>query len=245
MGLDCGMRCLKFMLCVFNLVFWAAGIAVMAVGIFARVSASNYSALMDEGGFKTAANILIAAGALVMIIGAIGCCGVVKEKKWLLLLYSFLVLMIFILEIASGIMAYAQRDKVIDKIENAVNKTITEYYGKEDKKKFTEAVDKAQQELKCCGVADPSDWLKSAWYKSTGEKAKEKYPESCCKTKGEKCNAGDNPDIYKEGCSDALQKFVRGKMAVIGGIGVGIAILQVMGVVFAICLYRSIGYEKI
>ena len=66
----------------------AAGIAVMAVGIFARVSAGNYSALMDEGGFKTAANILIAAGALVMIIGAIGCCGVVKEKKWLLLLVS-------------------------------------------------------------------------------------------------------------------------------------------------------------
>ena len=66
----------------------AAGIAVMAVGIFARVSASNYSALMDEGGFKTAANILIAAGALVMIIGAIGCGGVVKEKKWLLLLVS-------------------------------------------------------------------------------------------------------------------------------------------------------------
>ena len=62
----------------------------MAVGIFARVSASNYSALMDEGGFKTAANILIAAGALVMIIGAIGCCGVMKEKKWLLLLVRYI-----------------------------------------------------------------------------------------------------------------------------------------------------------
>ena len=38
--------------------------------------------------------------------------------------------------------------QVIDKIENAVNKTITVYYGKEDKKKFTEAVDKAQQEVR-------------------------------------------------------------------------------------------------
>ena len=38
--------------------------------------------------------------------------------------------------------------QVIDKIENAVNKTITEYYGKKDKKKFTEAVDKAQQEVR-------------------------------------------------------------------------------------------------
>ena len=33
-------------------------------------------------------------------------------------------------------------------------------------------------------------------------------------------------DIF-QGCSNALQKFVKGKMAVIGGIGVGIAILQV------------------
>ena len=38
--------------------------------------------------------------------------------------------------------------QVIDKIENAVNKTIIVYYGKEDKKKFTEAVDKAQQEVR-------------------------------------------------------------------------------------------------
>jgi len=245
MGFDCGMKCLKFMLCVFNLVFWAAGIAVMAVGIFARVSASNYSALMDEGGFKTAANILIAAGALVMIIGAIGCCGVVKEKKWLLLLYSFLVMMIFILEIASGIMAYSQRDEVISKIENAVNTTIENDYGEKDKEKLTKAVDKAQQELKCCGVKSPSDWKKSNWYKNTGKKASENYPESCCKTKAEKCSAGDNPDIYQDGCSQALQNFVKSKMAVIGGIGVGIAILQVLGIVFAICLYRSIGYEKI
>ena len=69
-----------------NSCFQAAGIAVMSVGIFARVSANNYEGLMDETGFKSAANILIAAGALVMIIGAIGCCGVMKEKKWLLLL---------------------------------------------------------------------------------------------------------------------------------------------------------------
>ncbi|KAJ7373745.1 hypothetical protein OS493_011354 [Desmophyllum pertusum] len=243
MALDYGMKCLKFMLCVFNLVFWAAGIAVMSVGIFARVSASNYSALMDEGGFKSAANILIAAGALVMIIGAIGCCGVVKEKKWLLLLYSFLVMMIFFLEIASGIMAYSQRDKVISKIESMVNKTIIGDYGKDDKKKLTEAIDKAQQELKCCGVTAPSDWSKSYWF-SKSDKT-EPFPESCCKTVASKCSAGKKPVIYTEGCSTALQDFVRSKMATIGGIGVGIAILQILGVVFAICLYRSIGYEKI
>ena len=38
--------------------------------------------------------------------------------------------------------------QVIDKIEHAVNTTIIEYYGQADKKKFTEAVDKAQQEVR-------------------------------------------------------------------------------------------------
>ena len=37
---------------------------------------------------------------------------------------------------------------------------------------------------------------------------------------------GIDIDIF-QGCSGALQKFVKGKMAVIGGIGIGIAILQV------------------
>jgi len=196
-GLDCGMKCLKFLLCVFNLVFWAAGIAVMSVGIFARVSANNYEGLMDDTGFKSAANILIAAGALVMIIGAIGCCGVMKEKKWLLLLYSFLVLMIFILEIASGIMAYSQRDKVISKIESTVNSAIKKDYGQTDHKKLTEAIDNAQQQLKCCGVFGPSDWRNSTWYKNSDKS--EPYPESCCKNKATRCSVSAKPeDIYQE-----------------------------------------------
>lgn len=241
--LNCGMKCLKFMLCVFNLFFWAAGIATMAVGIFVRVSASNYSALMEEGDFKTAANILIAAGALVMIIGGIGCCAVVKENKWLLLLYSFLVLMIFILEIASGIMAYSKRDKVISKIEEAVSKTIKDDYGEKDKQKLTEAIDKAQQELMCCGVSSGADWKTSQWFNSSDKS--ESVPESCCKKMAAGCSKGNSPSIYQEGCSQALQDFVKSKMAMVGGIGVGIAILQILGVVFAICLFRSIGYEKI
>ena len=38
--------------------------------------------------------------------------------------------------------------QVIDKIEHALNTTITEYYGQADKDKFTEAVDRAQQEVR-------------------------------------------------------------------------------------------------
>lgn len=38
--------------------------------------------------------------------------------------------------------------KVINKIEDAVSKAITNDYGQEDKKRFTEAIDKAQQQVR-------------------------------------------------------------------------------------------------
>lgn len=60
----------------------------MSVGIWTRVSASEYASLMGESGFQAAANIMIAAGALVMFIGFVGCCGAIKENKCFLLLVT-------------------------------------------------------------------------------------------------------------------------------------------------------------
>lgn len=237
---------MKYLLFAFNFVFWVAGIAVMAVGIFTRVSAKEYSALMAEGGFENAANIMIAAGALVMIIGFVGCCGAIRENKWLLLLYFFLVLLIFILEIAGGIIAYTHKGQVIDEIEKMLNTTINTKYGTSST--LTKAMDKAQRKLKCCGVDSYKNWERSVWAKTHTNIT---VPVSCCidSTKSG-CNVGVNDanaknKIYTEGCSEAFQKFVKGHMVKLGGIGVGIAIIQILGMVFALCLFRSIGYEKI
>lgn len=237
---------MKYLLFAFNFVFWIAGIAVMAVGIFTRVSAKEYSALMAEGGFENAANIMIAAGALVMIIGFVGCCGAIRENKWLLLLYFFLVLLIFILEIAGGIIAYTHRAEVVSEIEKMLNTTLNAKYG--ESSSLTKAMDHAQTKLKCCGVDSYKNWKRSAW--ATRNK-NSTVPSSCCKDQSVLgCNAGitdanANTKIYTEGCSDAFQKFVKEHMVKLGGIGVGIAIIQILGMVFSLCLFRSIGYEKI
>ena len=60
------------------------------------------------------------------------------------------------------------------------------------------------RQLKCCGVMGPSDWKKSEWYKSTGNKKNENFPESCCVTMTDKCSAGANPDIYQKVSTTAL-----------------------------------------
>ena len=60
----------------------------MGVGIYARTQ--DFSSLTGDSGFQTVANIMIAAGALVIIIGFIGCCGAKKENKCLLIMVGSL-----------------------------------------------------------------------------------------------------------------------------------------------------------
>jgi len=228
------MKCMKFLLFAFNFVFWILGICVMAVGIWTRVEFGDFNSLLgDSGGIESASNILIAAGCMVMIIGFVGCCGAWKENKCLLLLYFLLVLLIFILEIAAGIMAYRNRDKVTDAIKKNMEKAISEEYGQSDE--FTKAVDEVQKMLSCCGAHDPSDWKNTTWKKPAGQE----YPKSCYE--GE----DTSKKSFTDGCVDKLIDYIKKHTLMMGGVGVGIAVVQILGMIFAICLYRSIGYEKI
>lgn len=245
-GLSCGMTCMKYLLLAFNFVFWIAGISVLAVGIWSRVAASNYEALMGDTDVDKAANILIAAGVLVLIIGFIGCCGAVKENKWLLLMYALLVFLVFVLEIAAGVLAYRNRDKMEQEIKKVINNTVFEEYGKADHSKLTKAIDFTQKHIKCCGASSYKDWKLSYWGNET--KGMLEVPNSCCKDQ-DKNNCSGNPfnvnNIYTNGCIDKMKEWAKEHLIVLGGIGVGIAIIQILGMIFAICLFRAIGYEKI
>ena len=52
------------------------------------MQAKDYDSFLGSGGVTSAANIMIAAGALVMVIGFVGCCGALKESKGLLVAVS-------------------------------------------------------------------------------------------------------------------------------------------------------------
>jgi len=54
------------------------------VGVYSRVKAGDWSDLIKDVNIVDAANLLIASGAFVMIIGFVGCCGAVKQLRPLL-----------------------------------------------------------------------------------------------------------------------------------------------------------------
>jgi len=252
--LSCGMKCLKYLLFVVNFIVWVCGIAVFGVGIYSRVKAGEWSDLMKEAAVVDAANLLIASGAIVMVIGFLGCCGAIKQNRPLLVVYTILLLLIFILEIAGGIYAAVKKDDVIKSLQDGFQETITNSYGGTSKadKGLTESVDWFQENVKCCGSEGPASWNETKWAKTQRDNAaaanKTTYqlvPASCCKSSG--CNVGSSygaiTQAYTQGCIKESEEFLNSHMKELVGVGVGIAFVQLIGIIFAILLCRAIGKE--
>uniref|UniRef100_A0A3B4XP30 CD151 antigen n=1 Tax=Seriola lalandi dorsalis TaxID=1841481 RepID=A0A3B4XP30_SERLL len=68
--------------------FQVAGGAVLAVGVWTLVEKSDYISLLNSSFYSASAYILIAAGAIVIVTGIIGCCATLKEMKSLLIMVS-------------------------------------------------------------------------------------------------------------------------------------------------------------
>ncbi|XP_062327131.1 CD151 antigen-like isoform X1 [Osmerus eperlanus] len=241
----CGTICLKYLLFTFNFLFWLAGGVVMAVGIWTLVEKSDYISLLSSKTYAASAYILILAGVIVMVTGVLGCCATFKEQRRLLRVYFVLLLCIFLLEILAGVLAYIYYQQLNEELKQNLRETMVQKYQQPGQEHVTGAVDKLQQEFKCCGSNSSSDWNESVWIRSSAAKGRA-VPDSCCKTQTESCGRRDHPsNIYKVegGCITKLENFILDHLKIIGAVGVGIACVQVIGMVFTCCLYRSLKAE--
>ncbi|XP_060932120.1 CD151 antigen [Limanda limanda] len=237
----CGTICLKYLLFLFNILFWLAGGAVLAVGVWTLVEKSDYISLLNSGFYSASAYILIAAGVIVIVTGIIGCCATLKEMKSLLAVYLVLLLCIFLLEVVAGVLAYINYLGLDDELRQNLKVTMQQKYQQPGEESVTQAVDRLQQEFKCCGSNNFSDWRDSAWIRAPDNR--QLVPDSCCKTPSDLCGRRDHPsNIYKVegGCIMKLEEFILSQLYILGAVGIGIAFLQLVGMMFTCCLYRNL-----
>lgn len=261
----CATNVARTLFFAFNFIFWILGIVVVAIGIYSRVEFKHESldGLLDKSVITGAANLLIASGIIAAVVGFFGCCGAMKQVKWMLMVYCGLIALIFILEIAGGVYAYTNRDEVETKMEKKVSETVLISYGEpgEAGNATVKAVDWFQQKMKCCGVNAPSDWIESMWFKNyttvttfiltvnnTNITVKHsKVPDSCCKNESVGCGSKgvSDPNMFSKGCVEKGKAFVKDNVYLVGGVGVGIAVVQLLAIVFGACLICSFSdYEK-
>nr|XP_006823920.1 PREDICTED: CD151 antigen-like [Saccoglossus kowalevskii] len=118
-------------------------------------------------------------------------------------------------------------------------------------KYVTDAWNEAQLIFECCGVYGYEDYQETSWFESSPLA----YPVTCCKIVNyksatpvdpEKCYEMENVDwagkyMNTRGCINQFQSWVHDNVYILGGVSIGVACLQLFGMIFAICLCRNIG----
>uniref|UniRef100_A0A3P8RJ77 Tetraspanin n=1 Tax=Amphiprion percula TaxID=161767 RepID=A0A3P8RJ77_AMPPE len=96
---------------VFLIIKSLGGCGILGVGVWLSVTQGNFATLSASLPSLSAANLLIAVGTIIMVIGCLGCVGAVKESRPLLLTFFILLLLIFFLEILSIMLFFIYQDE--------------------------------------------------------------------------------------------------------------------------------------
>ncbi|NWH86003.1 TSN8 protein, partial [Aegithalos caudatus] len=234
-------RCMKYSMFIFNFFFWViCGCIILGFSIWIRVSSteqvnacSHTSTIVYAG-----VNLLIAVGAIIMILGFLGCCGAAKESRCMLMLFFIALLLILILQITGGVLGAVYKPQVEEAFNrtlstsvNALQSTTGEYT------EYQEAFQKLERKEKCCGLLDgPQDWGKNF----------NKPSSKICQCELEKpssdlCIKYGDRYIYKRPCGEVIVQQIKDNLIIIMGIAFGLAVVEILGLVFSMSLYCQIG----
>ncbi|KAL6429210.1 hypothetical protein ACFW04_008142 [Cataglyphis niger] len=229
--MGCGMGMIKYLLFIFNFIFVLCGLAILVVGVLVRIGDQKYAEEMKDitGDLAFPSIALIVIGSIIFVIAFFGCCGAIRESHCMIVTFATLLLTILIIQVAVAIYAFVvlkNADEINFKNEYAL-KVFNHY---EDSQK--ELVDLIQQELKCCGVESYEDFKKTLNIS---------IPGSCCgKDPNNAAVTCSQQEAYDEGCVVALKDLFKSACAALGGIALGIAAIELIGIIFALCLANSI-----
>ncbi|XP_061909356.1 CD63 antigen [Entelurus aequoreus] len=238
MSLEGGMKCVKYMLFFFNFIFWLCGLALIVVGILVQMSLHS-TLMISDASASGAPIVIIAVGVVIFFIAFFGCCGAWKESYCMVTMFAILLSLVIIVQIAAAIAGYVFRNKVSDVVQDSLADMISRYSN--SSAEFKAGVDAMQEDLKCCGVNNSSDWR-------SFQPDETSVPDSCCLNVSTNCGVGamtDSAKVYQEGCRSAVEDLLRKNIQWVIIAALVLALVEIMGVVFACVLMRGIrsGYE--
>ncbi|XP_064635960.1 tetraspanin-18-like isoform X3 [Lineus longissimus] len=119
MGSTGGLKCSKYLLFTFNVIFWLGGCTILGLGIWLTVDSTivRYVHLItisaDDPHIETAAWLMIGLGVFVLGVGFVGCCGALHESKCMLCLYVLFLLIIILGEVTPGILVWVFKQYIL------------------------------------------------------------------------------------------------------------------------------------
>ncbi|XP_055949760.1 CD63 antigen-like [Argiope bruennichi] len=216
------MSCIKYLMFIMNFVFVVCGIILIVIG--AIVQTKDVTEFLDTK-FFTAPTILITIGCIIFVLAFLGCCGAVRENSCMVTTFGILLFVIFVVEIAGAATAYMYRGQFQTILKDNMNKTIAQ-----NKSDATTVWNEMQIDLNCCGVDGPKDYINNNM----------QIPLSCCGKSATEC---PEDKAHPNGCYKELLEKIKSKIGIVGGVAIGIGVVELIGVMFAWCLSSAIKKE--
>uniref|UniRef100_A0A6M2DS10 Tetraspanin n=1 Tax=Xenopsylla cheopis TaxID=163159 RepID=A0A6M2DS10_XENCH len=241
-----GMRCIKIMLTLVNVLFLILGVALISVGTTIHAVYNDVQLLLGADWFSPALALTI-LGVFVLAVTAFGCVGTFKNSTCMINTFGFFLLILFLLEVIVAVSSFAMSGSIHGVIVRRLKTAFHEY--NTGSSELHERVDFLQQELRCCGINSYRDW-----YDIMNDTT---LPDSCCSyyrdddyygssSYGSNSNTSKEPRCvyYHWGCARELHYVIDTCAIVLASGTIAICIFQLLGLTFAFQLAKSIRQAK-
>ncbi|KAL4236390.1 CD63 antigen [Mactra antiquata] len=190
---------LRYANLLFTFIVFLVGAGILGLGIYiigSDYGAQQVSELLGNDLYQIAAYVLIIAGGILVLISMCGCCGALRESKFMLGCFMFAIAILVFALIAAAVIVFVFRQKMEGDIIHSMEDVLIEKYGvdlsvKSENRMVTDMWNWLQREMKCCGVTgdvnSTTSWAiyrHSEWYKGLAS-GKPYVPQSCCKEDGD------------------------------------------------------------
>ncbi|NXO80177.1 TSN1 protein, partial [Sitta europaea] len=225
---------IKVMMILFNLAIFLSGGTLLGVGIWVKVDGQSFLNIFGPLSSSilqvvNVAYLLIVIGAILLVIGFLGCYGAQKESKCLLMMFFSVVLIIFIAEVAAAVVALVFTGLAETLLTGLVTPLLKEEYGKNGT--FTEIWNITMTKVHCCGLNNYTDFNNSVFYEKHNS-----YPSQCCDMQ-KPCNSTLAAEMAVQGCFGQILEEIRTNAGVAGGVAAGIAALEIAAMAVSMYLY--------
>ncbi|KAF2977242.1 hypothetical protein EK904_008028 [Melospiza melodia maxima] len=223
------------------------GACLLGLGIWVIVDPTGFREIVAANPLLfTGAYIMLAMGAMLFLLGFLGCCGAIRENKCLLLFFFMFILLIFLAELSAAILAFIFRENLTREF---FTKELKKHYQRNnDTDVFSSTWNSVMITFACCGVNGPEDFedIRHVPYSSLEKST----PEACCQRE---LQSREGMFVNKEACLEGIERFQnrQGCYTVIlnsfetyvylaGALAIGVLAIELFAMIFAMCLFRGI-----
>ncbi|CAO1443542.1 unnamed protein product [Diamesa tonsa] len=157
--------CLKYILFSANFLFWIFGFLFLTVGVYSMNEKDVFNNLNKSHNLMLdPAFLLICIGSIIFIIGFTGSAAALRENTFLLSLYAWSLVILLVIEMTFGMLAFILKDKgwIKEQATEGLTKLIKHYREDPDQQNLIDWLQGSA--FFCCGIAGPSDWENNIYF---------------------------------------------------------------------------------